>query len=403
MTLFEYTAAVPSGEEVHGVIRAVDESEAVIRLKETYSMIRSIHPVKEKEEISLFQRKHRRYNTKALALVCRQFAIILSAGLPIVRSIELVAGQVEDKNLKELLRGVAEDTAAGYSLAESFVSRAPDLPLTFIETIRAGEVSGSLNVAFQRLSEYYSKANKVRSKVISALTYPAFVIAVAIIVIIVIMAYAVPVFSRTFLELGTELPFPTRALIAASNFFVKWTWLLLLIAAAIVIGIKIYSMTENGKYQVAKIILSLPVIGKIQLMNAASQFAGTFSTMMAAGLPAFTALSITGRSLSNAYLGQAVGKAVTNVEAGFRIGSSMRETGLFPELLVEMTAVGEESGSIEETLNVIGEYYDNEVEVLTSRAVGLLEPAIIVFLAVFVCFVLLAVYLPMFSMYQGIS
>ena len=403
MTLFEYTATIASGEEIHGVIRATDESEAAIRLKETYSMIHSLKPIEEKKESEILKKRHRKFNDKALALVCKQFSIILTAGLPIVRSIELVAGQAEDKYLKQLLFEVAEDTAAGYSLAESFVTRAPDLPLTFIETIRAGELSGSLSMAFERLSVYYDKASKVRGKVISALTYPAFVLGVAVIVIMIIMVYAVPVFSQTFLELGTELPFPTRALIATSNFFTKWGWLILLIIVAIVVGIKIYSMTEKGRYEIARILLSLPIIGKIQLMNAASQFAGTFSTMMAAGLPAFTALSITGRSLSNAYLGRAVDKAVVNVESGFRIGASMKETGLFPELLVEMTSVGEESGSIEETLNVIGSFYDNEVDLLTTRAVALIEPAIIVVLAVFVCFVLLAVYLPMFSMYQGIS
>ena len=403
MTLFEYTATIASGEEIHGVIRAADESEAAIRLKESYTMIHSLNPVEEKTESELLKKKHRKYSDKALAMVCRQFAIILTAGLPIVRSIELVAGQTEDKNLKELLIEVAKDTSSGFSLADSFYSHAPDLPTTFIETLRAGELSGSLSMAFDRLSNYYGKASKVRAKIISALTYPAFVLAVAVVVIMIIMVYAVPVFSQTFLELGTELPWPTRALIATSNFFSKWIWLILLILAVLVIGIKVYSMTEEGKYNIAKILLSAPIIGKIQLMNASSQFASTFSTMMAAGLPAFTALSITGRSMSNAYLGRAVGRAVENVEAGFRIGASMKETNLFPDLLVEMTSVGEESGSIEETLNVIGEFYDSEVDTLTTRAVALIEPAIIVVLAVFVCFVLLAVYLPMFSMYEGIS
>lgn len=401
MNTYQYKAISNSGIEISGVIKAQDKADAVIRLGESCRVVNSLREVSEHEDI-LEKLKVKKVDEKSLSLVCRQFSIILGAGLSIVKTVALVAGQTEDKLLKNLLGNVAEDIAAGYSLADSFELRGPFLPTTFIETVRAGEESGALDTAFERLSAYYAKQSKVKSKVISALTYPLFVLAVAVVVIIIIMVKAVPQFTSSFASMGLDLPFPTRALIAVSGFFKTWLWLILLLAVAAVVGLKLYGTTEKGALALGKLRLNMPVTGRIQLMNGASQFANTLSTMLAAGLPAIKALNITGKSLSNRYLAHSVLSAVENIESGYRIGDSLRAENTLPELLVEMTAVGEESGSIEDTLKVIGDYYDNEVDVAATRAVSLLEPVIICVLAAFVILVLLAVYLPMFSLYGSI-
>jgi len=402
MIQYKYEAVTKSGITVNGVITAHDEGDAVIRLKETCAVVNKLTEVKEGVKLpeSL---AHRKVNEKNLALMCKQLSIILTAGLPIVRTVELVSKQTNDRALKKILNDVADDVVAGYGLAASFELRGPTLPATFIDTVRAGEESGSLEKVFARLSDYYTKRAKMRGKVISALTYPVFVICVAVVVIIVIMAYAVPTFTATFTAMGTELPLVTKILIAISNFFNSYILILLAMIALIVLGVRLYGTTEKGRVALSGFKLRLPVLGRVNLMNSVSQFANTFSAMLATGLPVLRALTVTGRAMSNYRMSKATVDSVTGITSGHRIAECLRAAGCFPELLIEMTAVGEETGSLEETLAVVGEYYDNEVEMATSRALSLLEPTIICVLAVFVVFVLLAVYLPMFSLYGSIG
>ena len=402
MITYKYEAISLSGVKVNGVIEAKDQNDAVAQLKETCTVVNTLTPV---TDLKLLDKLSMNFsiNEKHLSLVCEQFAIILTAGLPIVQTIDLVADQTEDKTLKNVLLGVSEDVSAGMRMADSFAKRGKSLPITFIETVRAGEESGHLEESFRRLSEYFSKKAASRAKIISALTYPAFVMVVAIAVIIIIMVYAVPVFSSTFAELGVELPFATRALIAMSNFLTKYIFVILGVIIAIVILIRLYAMTEVGGIRLAKLLTRLPILGRIQMMNGASQFAHTLSTMLVAGLAIVRALEITSKAMTNKYLGASVADTLEPVASGTRVGAALRKEGVLPKLLIEMTAVGEESGSIEETLDVIAKYYDNEVQVASDRAVSLLEPIIICVLAVFVVFVLLAVYLPMFGMYGSIG
>lgn len=402
MALYKYKALSQSGAPVEGVIEARDATDAVIKLKETCSVIDDLKPVNAKASI-LSKNVSIKINEKNLSLVCKQFAIILTAGLPIVRTVELIAGQTEDKVIKNILIEVAEDVSSGYGLADSFEKRGPKLPVTFIETVRAGEETGRLDIAFQRLHDYLTKKTRVKAKVVSALTYPMFVLGVAIIVIIIIMGFAVPVFIETFESLETRLPLPTRALIGLSNFTQAYGLIILIIIAIIVVALIVFGRTEKGAYTLSRIVLKLPIIGKVQYMNAASQFANTLSTMLDAGLPVMKAMNITGRSMTNRFMGQSVIDCVEGVEQGYSMGACLKANGTLPELLIEMVSVGEEAGSLPETLAVIGEYYDNEVETVTTRAVSLLEPIIICVLAVFVLWVLLSVYLPMFSMYDNFN
>ena len=400
MKNFQYEGISPSGAPVNGVIRARDAGDAEYQLREK---LRSVTKLEETQKENILDRfSSKKINEKELAMVCQQFSIIMNAGMPIVRTVELVAEQTTDKNIHAILTDVAEDVAAGFSMADSFSRRGPQLPSTFVETVRAGEESGSLEIAFESLSTYFGKRNATRQKLVSALTYPAFVIVVAIFVIAIIMVKAVPVFIESFADIGVELPLPTRMLISVSNFFQKYIWIMLALLALVIVAVRVYDHTEKGHLEIAQFKLQLPILGKLQLMTAASEFANTLSTMLATGVPTIRALGITGRSLTNYYMGSSVLNMVEKVESGFPIGDTMRKDGTFPNLLCEMTAMGEESGSLESTLKVISDYYDNEVDTASTRAVTLLEPITICVLAVFVVWVLLAVYLPMFNMYGSI-
>ena len=402
MVTYKYKALSKGGIEVEGVIKAHDKNDAVIKLKAEYDIIVDI---KEVAGLDLFQKKEGtgKVKDKEIALMCQQFSILLTAGLPIARTVELVGVRSENKALKQILASVAEDVAAGYNLAGSFQMRAKILPLNFIETIRAGEESGSLEMAFGRLARFFEKKANISGKVKSALTYPIFVIIVAIIVVAIIMGYAVPVFTTVFQDMGVDLPLPTRMLIAMSNFFKIATIPIICIIVALILAYNLLKKKESWAIRFDKLKLKLPLLGKISIMNTASQFANTFSTMLAAGIPAVRALGITARSLPNAYFTDEILKTVGIVEQGYSIGNALRQVTEMPELLVEMTAVGEDSGSMEHTLEVIGDYYDTEVEYVTSRAIKLIEPVIISVLAALVAFILLSVYLPMFSMYDSIG
>jgi len=400
VTTFEYNGISKDGDKVSGIIEAYNEYEAASLIRDRCSILLGIKPIKAAKTMdSLFSSG--RIKEKELAIICSQFSIILTSGIPIVRCVELVAKQATNKQVQQMLEKVAKDVAAGYTLAQSFENNSKDLPITFIETVRAGEESGTLDTSFARLEKYYDKSSKTKAKVVGALTYPAIVVVVAIVVVFIIMTVAVPMFKGVFDSLGVELPAVTKALIAVSDFFVHSWYVLVAVIGGLVVAFKVYTHTENGKVWNGNRQLKYSLFRRINRMNGAVQFASTMSTMLSAGLIATKAMEITSKVLTNYVLGRALDKAVAGVEQGRKISDSMRDTGYFPQLLTEMTGVGEESGELENTLDVIGAYYDNEVNIAVDRMLTIMEPAITIGLAVMTMFLLLSVYMPMFSMYEG--
>ena len=387
---------------VTGVIHAYNEYEAATQLRSTCAIITKIEPVPETREKNPVLGGYK-IKEKELAVICSQFSIILTSGLPIVRCVEMVAAQTRTKELRRGLTKVAQDVSGGYSLAQSFENNVRGLPVTFLETVRAGEQSGTLELCFERLHTYYDRSAKTKAKLASALTYPALVLVVAAIVFLVIMTVAVPMFTKTFEELGTELPGITKGLIAFSNFFTNYWWVLVLIVLGLWISKMILRRTPQGRLFLAEGKLKRSPLRGLHQMRAAAQFASTMSTMLTAGLPIVKALDVTAGVISNAAVSEAVRRVKSGVEQGRGVAACMEKEHVFPQMLTEMTGVGERAGSMEQTLNVIAEYFDNEVSVKTQRLLSLLEPAITIALAVITVILLLAVYLPMFSMYGSIA
>lgn len=401
MPAYHYEALHANGDVAEGVVEARNRDDAVAQIRRSYEVVLRLDEVKQSIPDPL--QKFRKLNWKALALMCKQFSIILKAGLPLVQAVDLVESQVSDKVLKNLLTKVSEDIANGWSLAYSFSQEGMGrLPLTFIETIRAGEESGDLVRAFERMSIYYGRITKTRTKATSAMVYPAFLMVAAALVITVIMTYAVPSFSSAFLSMGMELPLPTRIVIAVSNFFNRYLWILICLLAFIGFLLRLYGNTDKGRVKFSKAKLGVPIIGKITVMTSASQFAHTMSAMLSAGMPILNALDIASRSVSNAHLSRQLQDIIPGVESGQSLGSCMRYCPDMPPMLVHMTAMGESTGTLEYTLEVQGEYYDNEVDTLTARALSLLEPIIICIMAVIVVCILASIYLPLFSLYGAL-
>lgn len=403
MTTFKYKARTADGVLVSGVVEAYSEFEAVEQIKRTCTIVEKIQEVKSDKGQHLDINEPLWVADKVLSLTASQFSIMLRAGIPIGRVVELIAGQTSDRLMKRILTECAADVSAGYSLAASLEKNGKKIPIAFIETVRAGEESGTLEVCFDRLTTYYDKAYKVKKRVKSALSYPIFVILLAIVVVGIVMVKLVPTMLELFGNMGQDLPLPTRILIAISDFCVAYWPIMLILVVAIVLGYKMYVKTPGGEMNVAKLKLKLPIIGKISVMNSASQFSNTISTLLTAGLPMARVLTIVSKVLDNRAVGKSIEELVVEIESGKALGDVLKSNEYLPEMCVEMAAVGEESGSLEETMATIGNYYDEEAVAASDKAISMIEPAMTVFLGGLVGFILFAIYLPMFNMYNGIG
>lgn len=408
MNAYRYKGLTSGGAEVTGVVEAFDKADAVTKAKANCRVLLEVTPVKAADNIlntdigQLFSGGPGRIKPKKLSLLCSQLSIELKAGLPLVRSLQLVADNEQDKSIKQLLTQVAEDVHAGNSLADSFAKRGPNLPKSFVETIRAGENAGRLDESFAKLKTYYENSANVSSKVASAMIYPIMLIIVAVVVVAIIMIKAVPVFKDSFADMGAELPRVTKALIAVSDFFTHYWILAIAILAGIALAAYLYGRTESGAHLYARILLKFPGIGQVNIMNGACELCSTLATMLSAGLPLVQAAGITANVASNLLISEDIRSAVTGVLEGKRLGDGLRKSPWIPNLLKEMIAVGEETGKLEDTLTVVNEYYTQEVTNAVQNALGILEPCIILVLAGLVVFILLSVYLPLFSMYGSV-
>ena len=403
MKTFAYHARTAAGVEVDGVTSANTVDEAIANLRGNGLVVATIKEEGDSKGDIRSLIGPRKIKDKTLSVLCAQLAIIMQSGLPLPRALRMVADQTTDKALSRIFLDVADDITAGSGLADSFVRYGSNLPATFIETVRAGEESGNLDVVFNNLARYYDKSARASGKVKSAMIYPAFVLGVAVVVVIVIMLFAVPTFKSTFESFGGELPLPTQVMMGVSDFMVAWWPLLLAIVVALFIGFRVALRNERFHMAASRLFLRIPVLGKIAAQGSTAQFSSTMSMMVQAGLPMPKAVDVCSRSIANYSMAAALGPVVGELEAGHSLAGALRRTNAYPDLACEMVEVGEETGSLHNTLSVLSDYYDNETAVATERALSLLEPLTIVVLALIVVMILLAVYLPMFSIYGSFN
>jgi len=402
---YKYTALSRDGAKVSGLIEGYDELDAAARIKENCDVILKLSPVQEKKldflHGDLFAN---RLDGRAFTVMCSQFAIILDSGIPIARAVKLVAEKTDDKPLRRVMEKVAVDVEGGRSLSASFADHGEKLlPITFIETLRAGEATGNLARSFQTMQAHFEKQTATRTKVKSALSYPMFVLVTASVVVAFLMGSVVPKFTSIFAEMGADLPTITKVLIAISDFFQHYSLILLAVIAAIVLAFKVYGSRETGRVKLAKAALKVPVLGKIRELTAASQFANSMAAMMTAGLTMDRAVSITAKTIDNYYLREQTDALSKQLESGRTLGASMRDMTDYPDILVDMTGVGENSGEMEKTMSTVARYYDSELEEAIRAALAKLEPTLLIFIAVFAGFIVIAIYMAIFSMYGAMG
>lgn len=338
-----------------------------------------------------------------LAVFCRQFVSMTRAGVTILDSMKMLSDQTENKQLKKAVEGVRVNVEKGETLANSLANYPKIFPELMVNMVSAGEASGSLEIAMERMAVQFEKSAKTKALVKKALIYPIVVMVVAVVMVVVMLVVVIPKYTKMFEEMGTELPGITRAVQTASNFLMQYWFIILPIIAGAVAALVAFGRTDNGKHVFHKLKLKLPAIGDLETKQASSMMARTLSTLMAAGVPLVEATQIVSTTMENVYFKEALLSCREEVMIGQPLSRPLEECGLFPPMVYHMTRIGEESGNTEEMLVKLADYYDEEVEMAVSSFMAAMEPMIVIVLAVVVGFLIAACMAPMLSMYTAID
>lgn len=398
MPRYRYEAQSFEGSRIQGIFEADSYDQVVAMIREKNYFPTDISEIKGAKDVKDLGLMFGKVDKKSISLFCHQFAAVIKAGVPMSQSLFILFRQTENKMLKAALEDVYDDVQTGKTLSESMAVHPKVFPPILINMINAGEVSGTLEESLERMALHFEKDYKLQRKVKSAMIYPVAVVIIAIIVVIFLLTQVVPTFETIFNSAGSELPLPTKMLLAASE-FVKANGLYLLIGAVVaVIAFRVYIKTPNGRYAWHSFLLKVPVVKKLMNNTIAARFSRTLGTLTVTGVPLSDALGVTGRVVGNAVAERAMQRIQEDVTKGDSIALSMERLELFPVMLVQMTQVGEESGTLDDMLDKTADFYEGEVEASVGRLTAMMEPAIIVVLGGIVAFIVLSIALPMFDM-----
>jgi type IV pilus assembly protein PilC len=335
---------------------------------------------------------------KELAIFTRQFSVMIDAGLPLVQCLEILAGQQENKGFAKALGGVRRTVEGGSTLANALREYPKMFDDLYTNMVEAGEAGGILDGVLQRLSTHIEKAVKLRRAVKSALIYPTAVVLIAGGVIFLLLWKVVPIFATLFAGLEVALPLPTRMVIGFSNAIASFALPILILVALAAYALKFYYSTPQGRMVIDTLILKLPILGDLMRKIAVGMFTRTLGTLIASGVPMLEAMEITARTAGNAVVEKAVLEVRKAIETGRTIVDPLRETGVFPNIVVQMIGVGEQTGSLDAMLQKIADFYEDEVDAAVGDLLTAMEPMIILFLGVVVGGVVISMYLPLFSL-----
>jgi type IV pilus assembly protein PilC len=340
---------------------------------------------------------------KEIAIFTRQFSVMIDAGLPLVQCLEILGSQQENRTFQKILFQVRQDVESGASLADSLKKHPKAFDNLYCNMVAAGEAGGILDTILQRLSQYIEKIVKLRSAVRSAMVYPTAVILIAIGVVWIILWKVIPTFATLFEGLGASLPLPTRVTIAASKFIGAWWWVIFIGVGLGIYALHRYHKTHRGRRVLDGLLLKVPVLGTVLKKIAVARFCRTLGTLVASGVPILEGLEITARTSGNAVVEDAIMATRKSVEEGKTIAEPLKGTDVFPPMVVQMIAVGEQTGALETMLNKIADFYEDEVDEATANMLALLEPVMIMFLGVVIGGIVISMYLPMFDLISKIG
>jgi len=343
-------------------------------------------------------------NAKELAVFTRQFSVMIDAGLPLVQCLEILGSQQENKTFQKVLTGTRSAVEGGSTLSAAMKQYPKVFDPLYTNMVEAGETGGILDTILQRLSTYIEKNVKLQRAVKSAMVYPIGVMTIASGVIILLLWKVVPVFANLFAGMGVDLPLPTKIVIAASNFVGSIFGLLILVGvAAVIVGLKVWYGTPQGRFAIDTIILKMPVLGILMRKIAVGRFTRTLGTLIASGVPILEGLDITAKTSGNAVVERALNKVRKSLEEGKSLTEPLKDSGVFPGMVTQMIAVGEQTGAMDAMLQKIADFYEEEVDAAVKDLLTALEPIMIVFLGGVVGGVVISMYLPLFTLIGKLS
>ena len=404
METFSYKAVGADGKEKKGSIVAETREDAARSLKDQGLLPMSIGKQSALDkDINFSFGKKKGVKVRDLSVFCRQFSSIIKAGVNVINALSMMSEQTENKKLKAAIKNVQSNVEKCETLSSAMRSEGDIFPSLLVSMVAAGEASGSLETAIERMAIQFEKDAKISGMVKKAMIYPIILIVVMIGVVIAMMMFVIPNFMDMFEGLDAEMPFMTVMVINMSNFILDKWWLLILIVAGIVFAYKSYYKTDAGRHMIDRIKIKIPVFGVLAVKTACARFSRIMSTLLSAGMPMISAIEIAAGTMDNVLFKDALQKVRSGVALGMGFSQQIGVTRLFPAMLVQKVGIGEETGNIEDMLTNVTNYYDEEVELATQSVTALMEPMIIIVMAVVVGALVLAIYQPMITLYSTLG
>jgi type IV pilus assembly protein PilC len=401
MPIYKWEGKAGKGAIKKGEMEAPSEAAIRIHLRQQ-NIIPTKISVKGKEiRISLpFKKK---VNQRSIAIFTRQLATMIDAGLPLVQSMESLSSQQESKVFKNILREIREDVEGGSTFAGALKKYPGTFNELYTNLVVAGEEGGILDNILNRLANYIEKSEALKKKVKSALIYPATIVGVAVVVVMILMIFVIPVFETMFKSGGQNLPLPTLIVVTISKLIKKYVIIFIPAMILLFFMLKKYYKTQNGKAVLDRLLLKLPVFGSLFKKIAVARFSRTLGTLVSSGVPILDGLSIVSRTAGNRTIETAILDARASIREGETIAEPLSRSGLFPPMVIQMISVGESTGALDSMLSKIADFFEEEVDIAVTNLTSLLEPLLMVFLGVVIGGVVIAMYLPIFQMASAVG
>lgn len=399
---FSYVAVDKRGKEKRGSLEAETRERALEQLK-----AEGLIPVSVREQGALNKEIDfsigKKVKPRDLSVFCRQFVSITQAGVPMKEALQMLSEQTENKWLKRAISEVLLNVEKGNTLADSMRSQPDIFPPMLVNMVEAGEQSGSLEMAFSRMAVHFEKEAKLKATIKKATIYPIILVIAAIGVIAVMLLFVIPIFIDMFADLDIEMPAITMFVMNSSKWMTSHWYVVLAIIVGVVAAYKLIYKTTQGRLTIDRIKMKMPLFGKLTVKTACSQFARTMSTLLMSGISTIDALETTSKIVNNIHYTNAMLKAREEVMKGVPLSEPLEASGIFPPMVYHMTGIGEETGNVEEMLEKMADYYDEEVEMTTQSVLAAMEPIIILFMALIIGTLVIAVIWPIASMYNGLD
>lgn len=396
MPVYLWKGRTPSGSIENGEIAASNPEEVHRILRERKVVPTSVRP--KPREITLPFLKGKVSN-RDISVFTRQFSVMINAGLPLIKCLEIQVEQVKSEKFKDILKGIISSVEGGSTLADGLRRYKDTFGDLYINMVEAGEKGGALATILGRLAEYLEKADEIKRKIRGAMIYPAMIAIVAVMAVAIMLLFVIPTFAQMYSGLGAQLPGPTRVVIALSNFLQSYILYIIAVVVGLLIAIRYYYRTEDGHLRIDAFLLKVPIFGTLINKQAITRFSRTLATLLASGVNILDALEITAGTTGNKVVENAILRSRTSIAQGESIAEPLaKEKGIFTPMVIQMITIGEQTGGLDEMLEKVADFYDDEVDQAVQNLMSALEPVVIVFLAVIIGGMVMAMYLPIFQM-----